>query len=148
MVDQRLTILHQLFSWTSVEPSKCSIMKMMGSQDPRTVWGVPWAPWEQANNSITESLFHMNNFWKLGIVKKFIFFHVSFASVLWLLLDERLPAFHQLFSWTLVGSSKCLINKLTGSQGYLIVWAVLRLRCVLAENSFTESFLQMNKFLN
>ena len=37
---------------------------------------------------------------------------------------HRLTVFHQLFSWTSVGLSKCPINKMTCSKGHLNVWAV------------------------
>ena len=33
VIDQRLTVFQQLFSWTSVGLSKCSIDKMIDSQD-------------------------------------------------------------------------------------------------------------------
>ena len=32
VIDQKVTVLHQLFSWTSVAPSKCPINKMIGLQ--------------------------------------------------------------------------------------------------------------------
>ena len=42
VIDQRLTVFHQLFSWTSVEPSTCPIDKMIGLQEHLRVWAVPW----------------------------------------------------------------------------------------------------------
>ena len=56
------------------------------------------------------------------------------------MIYQSLTAFHQLFSWTSAGLSKCLMNKMIGSQGQLTVWAVPRVKCVLAKNSFTEHF--------
>ena len=41
VIDQKLTVFHQLFSWTSVGPSKCPIDKMIGSQGHPRVWGYP-----------------------------------------------------------------------------------------------------------
>ena len=41
VIDQRVTVLHQLFSWISVGPSKCPINKMIGLQDHLTVRVVP-----------------------------------------------------------------------------------------------------------
>ena len=148
MVVQRLAHFLQLFSWTSVGPTKCPINKMIASQPYCTVWGVPWLLCVQAKNSFTEMVFEMKEFLKLGIVKKFIFFYVNLASILWLLLDQRLAAFHQLFIWTSDGSSKFLINKIIVPQRYLAVWAVPRLPCLLAKNYFTENFFEMNKISN
>ena len=37
VIDNRLTVIHQLFSLTSVGPSKCLIEKMIDSQDHITV---------------------------------------------------------------------------------------------------------------
>ena len=62
VIDQRLTVFHQLFSWTSVGPSKCPIDKMIGSQGHLTIWRVPWVLCVQDKNSITENFFQMNNF--------------------------------------------------------------------------------------
>ena len=39
-------------------------------------------------------------------------------------INHRLTVFHQLFSWTSVGSSKCPIHKMIGLQGNLRVWAI------------------------
>ena len=39
--DQRISSIHQLFSWTSVGPSKCKIDKMISSQGPLTFRIVP-----------------------------------------------------------------------------------------------------------
>ena len=36
-------------------------------------------------------------------------------------IDQRLTVFHQLFSWTSAGLSKCAIYKMIGSQGHLNV---------------------------
>ena len=62
VIDQRLTVFHQLFSWTSVEPWKCPIDKMIGSQGCLTVSGVPWLPRVKAENSFTETFWHTNKF--------------------------------------------------------------------------------------
>ena len=63
-------------------------------------------------------------------------------------IDQSLTVFHQLFSWTSVRPSKCLIDEMIGSQGSLAIWGVLWVPCVQAENSFTELFLQMIKISN
>ena len=55
VIDRRLKVLQQLFSWTSVGPSKSLIGKMIGSQAHLTVWGVPRAPCILAKNSFTEN---------------------------------------------------------------------------------------------
>ena len=64
------------------------------------------------------------------------------------MIDQRLTLIHQLLRWTSVGSSKCPIDKIIGSQGYLTAWVVPLLTCVQTENSFTEMLLPMNKFSN
>ena len=63
-------------------------------------------------------------------------------------VKDQSPAFHQLFRWPSVGPSKYPIDKMIGSQGHLAIGAILWIPCVLAENSFTENFLQINKFSN
>ena len=62
--------------------------------------------------------------------------------------DQRLTAFHQLFSWTSAGPSKCPIDKMIGSQGHLTVWRVPWLPYVQAKSSITENIFQMNNFSN
>ena len=54
VIDQRLTVCHQLFSWTSFGPSECPINKLIGSEGYQTVWRIPWVPSVQAKDSITE----------------------------------------------------------------------------------------------
>ena len=48
-----------------------------------------------------------------GNFKNVIFLYTKLAQI-----GHRLAAFHQLFSWTSAGPSKCLIDKLIGWQGY------------------------------
>ena len=64
-----------------------------------------------------------------------------------MLHDQRLARFHHLFSWTSVGLSKCPIDKMIASQGHLTVWRAPWVPSVLAKNSITEFFAQMNKIL-
>ena len=64
------------------------------------------------------------------------------------LINRRLRVFQQLFIWTSVRTPKCPINNRIGSHGYLRVLRVLWLPCVTPEYSFTEFFLQINKFSN
>ena len=42
VIDQKLTVSHQLFSWTTVRSWKCQIHKMIGSQNHLKIWAVPW----------------------------------------------------------------------------------------------------------
>ena len=63
-------------------------------------------------------------------------------------LNQRLENFYQLFSRTSVGPSKCRSDKMICSQDHLRIWRVLWVPSVMAKNSITESFLQMNKFWN
>ena len=44
LIDQRITVFHQLFSWSSVGPSKSGTDEMIGLQHHLTVWGVSWVP--------------------------------------------------------------------------------------------------------
>ena len=53
MIDQRLEMFRQLFSWTTVEQSKYPIDKMIGLQGPLTVSEVSCVPFGLAENSIT-----------------------------------------------------------------------------------------------
>ena len=69
----------------------------------------------------SRELFHRTFFanqsiFKLGVAKDLI---VVLACILLLLLDQRLAAFHQLFSGTSVGPSKSPIDKIIGLQGHL-----------------------------
>ena len=41
VIDQRVTVLHQLFSWTLVGPLKYPVTKTIGLQDHLTVRAVP-----------------------------------------------------------------------------------------------------------
>ena len=54
MIDQRLEMFRQLFSWTTAEQSKYPIDKMIGLQGPLTVSEVSCVPFGLAENSITE----------------------------------------------------------------------------------------------
>ena len=83
---------------------------------------------------------------KLGIVKNSIAFQRKISLHSQTVIDHRLAVIHQLFSSTSVGLSKCPIDKMIASQGYLTVFRVPWLPHVQVENSFTEIFLQMNKF--
>ena len=62
-------------------------------------------------------------------------------------IDQKLTTFHQLFSWTLVGLSKCPIDKIIGSQGHLNVSPFPWVPCVQAKNCMTENVFPMNKSL-
>ena len=61
---------------------------------------------------------------------------------------QRLTVSQQLFTWTSGGLSKCPIDKMIGLKGHLTVSRVSRVPCVLAINSFTENFSEVNKCLN
>ena len=63
-------------------------------------------------------------------------------------IDQRLTGFHQLFSWTSAGLSKGPIDKMIGSQGHLTVGAISSAPCVLAKDSISEIFFEMNKSSN
>ena len=75
--NQRLESFCQLFSWTSVRPSKCRIDKMIGSQGRLRVWAIPWMPCVLSENSFTKiflrELFSFS-FWFL-----FLLFSSSFV---------------------------------------------------------------------
>ena len=147
LLDQRLSVFHQLFSWTSVGPSKCSIDKMIGSQGYLIVLTVPWLPCVLAENlsqkilskRINVQIRHCKNF---DCVLSKISLHYQ------IVIDQRLTVFHQQFSWTSVGPSKCPIDKMIGSQGQWIVWGDPWLHWVQAKNSITENFFQINNFWN
>ena len=145
VIDQRLTVIHQLFIWTSAGPSKCSIYKMCGSQGHLTVWRVPSVPSVLDENSFTELFSKWINI-QIRHCKKF---HCPLSKTslhYQTVIDQRLTVFHQLFSWTPVGPSKCPFEKIIGSEGHLTVWEVPLGPSVLAKNSITEIFLQMNNF--
>ena len=59
VIDQRLTVFHQLFSWTSVGPSKCPIDKMIGlgkpSESLTNFLNAKCTIWELLHNFIFES---------------------------------------------------------------------------------------------
>ena len=142
MTDQRLTVFKQLFSWTSIGSSKCSIDKTVGLQGHLTVWAVPWLPCALAQNSFTEKFFQMKNLYIFSN-KSFKKSHCAFSTIslhYQMVIDQKLTVFHQLFSWTSVGLSKCSIDKMIDSQDHLIVLIVAWLPCALDENSFTETF--------
>ena len=63
-------------------------------------------------------------------------------------LDQRLTAFHQVFSWTSARPSKCPIHKMIGLQGHLTVWILPWLSYLQAKSSITENIFQMNNFSN
>ena len=54
---------------------------------------------------------------------------IKLACFFKLLYNQRLEAFYQLFSWTLVGPLKCAMNKMIGSQGRLTFSGVPRVLC-------------------
>ena len=60
VIDQRLTVLQQLYCWTSVGPLKGPIYKMISSQGHLTVWAFPWVPCVLAKNCFSENFFEMN----------------------------------------------------------------------------------------
>ena len=136
-IDQKLTVLHQLLSWTEVGPSKCPIDKKIGSQDHLTVWGVPSVPCVLSKNSFTENFSKWINF-RIRHCKKFYCPLIKVSLHYQTVIDQSLTILYQLFSWNSVGSSKCPIDKMIGSQDHLTVWAVFWLLRVLAKNSFTE----------
>ena len=136
MIDQRLTVFHQLFSWTSVWPSKCPIDRMIGLQGHLTIWSVPWLLWVLADNSLTEVFSKWINF-QIRWCKKFDCILSKISLHYQTVIDQRLTVFYQLFSWTLVGSSKFQIDKMVGSQENLTLWAVPRVPCVLWELWYT-----------
>ena len=56
VIDQRLTLVYQLFSWTS----KCPIDKMIGLQGHLTVQGVSRVPYVLPKNSLTYFFSELN----------------------------------------------------------------------------------------
>ena len=73
---------------------------------------------------------------------------MKLACFFTLFYNQRLESINQLFSWTSVGPSKCQIDNMIGLQGHVMVWAIPLLPCVLAENFFSENFLQICKILS
>ena len=147
--NQRLEAFCQLISWTSVGPSKCLINKMIGLQDHLRVWAYPWV-----QHYIIQRLFQsyletpQQFFWKSLKIKirhcrnfQFLLSKISLHYQ----TDWSEAVFHQLFSWTSVGPSKCPINKMNGSQNHLRVWEITWMSCLLSENSFTKTFLKVIK---
>ena len=136
---------HQLFSWTRVGLSKCPIDKIIGSQGHLTVSRVPWVPSVLAKNSITEVFFQINKFWNYALKK--VPYPLSKISLHYVMvLDQRLAAFHQLFSWTSVGPLKCPINKTNNSQGHLTLSNVPWLQSVLTKNYIINFLFKWTKF--
>ena len=118
---------------------------MIGSQFYLTVCGVPSLPCVEAEKSFNGFFLQMNKFPNYTFKK----FHCPLNKVslhYQTVIDQRLRVIHQPFSWTSVGPSKCPIDKIIASQGYLTVLGVTWLPCVPAENSFTEMLLHMNNF--
>ena len=139
VIDDSLTVFNQLFSCTSVGPSKCQIDKMINSQGHLRVSPVFWMPCVLSENS-SQNLFWMSLKFKIRHCKNFqcplskiILHHKN-------IIDQKLTVFHQLFSQTSVGPSKCRIDKMIVSQGYLTVWRVLWLPCTLDKNFTIEFF--------
>ena len=103
VIDKRQEVCHQLFSWTSVGPSKFLIDKMIGSQGHGTIQEVLWVPCVQSKKSITK-IFFFKFFSKLGIIKKFVFFYVNLTSNLtisWSKASSLSPTVQLYVSWTL-----------------------------------------------
>ena len=146
LINQRLKVFHQLFSWTSVGPSKCS-----------TKWSVQKSIWEfeqfpgcnmpSSWGSFKVNSFEMNEFPNQPL-KKLVIISIKLACFFKLFYNQRLQAFYQLISWTSVGLSKCPIDKMISSQGHLIVWRVPWVPCEQAKSSITENFFQINNFSN
>ena len=141
-IDQRLTVIHQMFSWTSAGPSKFPIHKMSGSQGHLTVWRVPKVPSVLDKNSFTKNFFKMNKVSNQALQKISLYLHYQTV------IGQRITILNQLFSWSSVGTSKCAIHKMIGSQGHLKIRGVPKVPCVLVKNFFTENFFQMKKFSN
>ena len=103
-IDQRPTVCHEMFSWTSVGPSKCSIKQMIGWECHRTVWGLPWVPRIKAKGSITE-FFSKCIIFEIRHCKKahFLLFKLRFHSLTTSLSEySSLSPTAQLdFSWIL-----------------------------------------------
>ena len=125
VIGQRLTVFHQLFSWTSFGPNKCPIAKMIGSQDHLTVLGVfPWYSVYILRTTLLK-FFSKSIIFEIRHCRK-IHCPLCKFSLHSLFLGQRLAAFHQLFSRISVGPSKCPIHKMIGSLGHPTVWGVLK----------------------
>ena len=110
VVDERLTVFHQLFSWTSVGPSKYLIDKMIGPQSQLRVWAIPWMPCVLSENS-PQKFFWKSWKFKIRHCKNFNCLLKKISLHYQTVIDQRLTVFHQLFSWTSVGPSKCPSDK-------------------------------------
>ena len=122
-LNQRLENFYQLFSRTSVGPSKCRSDKMICSQDHLRIWRVLWVPSVMAKNSITESFLQMNKFWNEALKNVHcLLSKISLHSVTasWSEASSLSPTVQLDFRWTL----KCSIDKMIGLQGHLTIWAV------------------------
>ena len=64
------------------------------------------------------------------------------------MIDQRLRAFHQLFSWTLVGLSECPIDKIISSEGHLNDSEVHVLEHDIIQWLLETNSFQMNQFPN
>ena len=147
VIDQRQRVFHQLFSWISVGLSKGPIEKTSVSKAIRMSEGFPEYH-VYCLRTLSQKFFSKWINFSIRHCKKFYCPLRKISVHYQTLIDQRLPVFYQLFRWTSVGPSKCLINKMIGSQDNLTVWAVPWIPYLLAENFFTDIFLQMNKFLN
>ena len=119
---------------------------MISSQGHLTVSRVPRVPCvlRSLSQKIFQKLINVQ-------IRQFKKFHCPSSKIslhYQSMIDQRLTLFHQLFSWTSVGPPKFPIDKIVSLQGHLTVWRVLWVPSVLAKNSITELFLQMNKFWN
>ena len=147
MVDQRLNVFPQLFSWTSVGLLKSPIDKMIALQDHLNLWAVPRAPSVPAKNSFTEIFSKWKNVWS-EYCRKFhsplskISLHYQSAIYHWL------TVFHQLFSWTSAELSKWAIDKMIGSQGHLNVWAVPGEQYDIIQKLLQSKSFEMDQFPN
>ena len=128
------------FSWTL----KMSVDKMIRLQAHLRVRANFWMPCVLSENS-SQNLFWTSLKFKMRHCKNFQCALSKISLHYQNVIDQRLTVFHQLFSWTSVGPSKCPIDKMIGSQDHLRVLAIPWMPCVLSENSFTEMFLKVIK---
>ena len=116
---ERLAVIHQLFSWTSAGPFlRCPI-----DNDQLSEESPDYHVYQL--RTLSQNFFGKWVNFKIGHSKKFYCLLCKTLPCYQTMIHERLTIFHQLFSWTLVGPSKCPIDKKIGSQGYLRVWGVL-----------------------
>ena len=108
-----------MFSWTSdsrnVRSTKWSVRK-----------GI-WQSKQFLENHVhqlrtpSQKIFCKSINFKIKYCKKF---HCKISLYYQTVTDQRLTAFHQLFTWASAGPSKCPIDKMISLQGYLTIWRV------------------------